>query len=483
MISSDAVKARIPLFAKISGASFLVVLVVLGFIAAVARRDQRMDLQDKFGLTLQHIAQTAAVFIDGDAHERIHQNADANSADFKMLRDQLERVRRENKLKEDQVYTLRPRADGMLEFVVMLQEKTFIGDTYKPPPGPAERVRWTLQEGAPHYTEIYTDQNGSYVSGYAPIRNHDGKVVALLEVDYGVRQYIDELDAQMKRRMWIVPASLLLAILLSVVVARSITAAVARLVDGTNHVRDGHYDRKVDIQTRDELHTLADSFNHMLGGLRERFAMLKFVPRHTRAVIARSVNEGGDLGFRAQKRDVAVFFSDIRGFTPLSDRLAPDRIIAMLNIYLRKEAEIIERNNGAVDKYIGDAVMALFEGPNRFADAVASAVEVQAALAKLNAEGAFDEPVEVGIGIAGGEVVMGAVGYEDRLEFAVIGRLVNLASRLCSVARGGEIVISEQAAESLGERHAVERVEGLKLKGFADAVTCFKIKRSAEEAA
>jgi class 3 adenylate cyclase len=477
------VKARFPLFLKISGASFLVVTVMLAFIGVVARRDQRMDLQDKFGLTLQHIAQTAALFVDGDAHERIHNNADANGADFKMLRDQLDRVRRENKLKEDQIYTLRPRADGMLEFVVMLQDKTFIGDSYKPPPAPAEKVQWTLKDGSPRYTEIYTDQNGSYVSGYAPIRDHDGKVVALLEVDYGVGEYLAELEAQMKRRMWILPAAWLIAMLLSLLVARSITAAVARLVDGTNHVREGHYDRNVDIQTRDELHTLADSFNHMLGGLRERFAMLKFVPRHTRAVIARSVNDGGDLGFRAQKRDVAVFFSDIRGFTPLSDRLAPDRIIEMLNIYLRKEAEIIERNNGAVDKFIGDAVMAVFEGPDRYADAVRSAVEVQAALAKLNSDGAFDEPVEVGVGIGGGEIVMGAVGYEDRLEFAVIGRLVNLASRLCSVARGGEIVISEQVAAALSGQHALERMEGLKLKGFADAVTCFKVKRAAEEAA
>jgi adenylate cyclase len=389
-------------------------------------------------------------------------------------------VQRDNQLKEDQIYTLRPRADGKLEFVVMLQEKTFVGDSYMPPPGPAEKVRWTLGDGAPRYTEIYTDANGSFVSGYGAIRDHSGKVVALLEVDYGVDQFLAELRTQMQRRMWILPAALGLALLLSLLVARSITAAVGRLVDGTNAVRDGRYDQKVDVATRDELHTLADSFNHMLGGLRERFAMLKFVPRHTRAVISQSVNDGADANsFMAQKREVAVFFSDIRGFTPLSDRLAPDRIIDMLNIYLRKEAEIIERNRGSIDKYIGDAVMAVFEGPDRFADAVRSAVEVQAALQQLNSDKAFEAPVEVGIGIAGGEVVMGAVGYEDRLEFAVIGRMVNLASRLTSVAKGGEIVISAPAADALAGRHALEKLDGIKLKGFADAITCYKVKREA----
>src|SRR5262245_28362274 len=121
-------RARYPLFFKISGASFLVVTLVLAFLGVVAWRDQRLMLEDKFGLTLQHIAQTAALFLDGDAHERVRHNADASGEDFGKLRAVLERVRRENSLKEDQIYTLRPRAAGGLEFVVMLQEKTFIGD-------------------------------------------------------------------------------------------------------------------------------------------------------------------------------------------------------------------------------------------------------------------------------------------------------------------------------------------------------------------
>src|SRR2546423_1200749 len=140
-------RARYPLYVKISAASFSVVVVVLAFIGVIAWRDQRMDLEDKFGLTLQHVAQTAALFLDGDAHERIHANGDAGGDDFRKLREVLERVRRENALHEDQIYTLRPRPDGMLEFVVMLQNKTFVGDTYMPPPEPAKIARWVLDNG------------------------------------------------------------------------------------------------------------------------------------------------------------------------------------------------------------------------------------------------------------------------------------------------------------------------------------------------
>lgn len=194
--------------------------------------------------------------------------------------------------------------------------------------------------------------------------------------------------------------------------------------------------------------------------------------------VIRRLLENPDL-VKPRKTEITVMFSDVRGFTTISEKLDAQELAALLNEYLTDMTQIVFRHSGTLDKYIGDAVMAVFEGPDRFADAARSAIEVQTALDVLNAEKAFEAPIEVGIGIAGGEVVMGAVGYEDRLEFAVIGRMVNLASRLTSVARGGEIVISEPAADALAGRHALERLDGIKLKGFAEAITCYKIKREA----
>jgi class 3 adenylate cyclase len=470
------VKPRFPLFYKITGASFFVVLSVLAFVAVLDYRDQSRALEDKFGLTLAHIAGTAALFVDGDAHDHIHANADAAGADFGRLRNVLDRVRRENDLGEDQVYTLRPLGGDQYEFVAMLQAKTFVGDRYTPPPATREIARWVLADGKPRYTPLYRDEHGHWISGYGAVRDGAGRVVGLLEVDYDIGRYMAELDRVLARRLWIVPVALLIALVLSALVARSISRAVARLVTATDAVRRGEYDGEVSVPTRDELRTLADAFNIMLGGLRERFAMLKFVPSHTRAVIAESAKKkAGDVEFVAETRDVCVFFSDIRGFTALSDAMSPDRVIHMLNIYLRKEAEIIERHKGSIDKFIGDAVMAVFEGADRFTRAVAAAVEIQETIAALNTVKAFEKEVEVGIGIAGGEVVMGSVGYEARMEFAVIGRLVNLASRLCSVAGRGEIVVSEEAWKELGDRYQGERRSGLKLKGFAAEISCWKV--------
>jgi class 3 adenylate cyclase len=480
------VKPRYPLALKITGASFLVVVVVLGFLAVLDFREQERALEDKFGLTLQHIAQTAALFIDGNAHERVHANRDAAGEDFAKLRGVLERVRRENALREDQIYTLRPvGAQDQYEFVVMLQAKTFVGDRYTPPVHTRDIPRWVLADGTPRYTHIYTDEHGTFVSAYAPVRDGGGKLVALLEVDYNIDAFVSELRASRMRRLLALPLALGLALILSLIVARSITKSVRGLVDGTVAVADGRYDAEVRVATRDELRVLADAFNHMLGGLRERFAMLKFVPRHTRDVIALAVKGrlAGEVSFVAQKRDVAVLFADIRGFTALSDKLPAQSVIEMLNIYLKEEARLIEQHGGSIDKFIGDAVMAVFEGEDRYRRAVESALAIQVAVRRLNDEHAFEQAVEIGVGIAGGEVVMGSIGYEARMEFAVIGRIVNLASRLTSVAGKSEVVVSAEAWAALGGCYGGDCIDGVKLKGFADAITCWKVGTRVDPAA
>ena len=472
-----SVRPQFPLVAKISGAAFLVALGVLAFVAQAEYKSERAALQDKFGLTLQHIAQTAALFVDGEAHERVRGAGDSGGADFQGLRAVLERVRRENELREDQIYTLRPVGGGAFEFVVMLQERSFIGDRYTPPPATREIVRWVLADGKARYAPLYRDEHGTYVSAYAPIRDRAGKVVAILEVDYTVDRFVAELRKELQRKSWLVPAALGLALLLSALVARSITSAVAQLVHGTAAVQQGRYDHRVVVNTRDELRTLAEAFNDMLGGLRERFAMLKFLPRHTRAVIAAAVKERGDVlpDRVAQRREVTVLFSDIRGFTALSESLPAERVIEMLNIYLRKEAEIIEQEGGSIDKFIGDAVMALFEGPDRCERAARAALRIQGAIRSLNEHSAFERTIDVGIGVAEGGVVMGNIGYEGRLEFAVIGRIVNLASRLTGVAQKGDVMVEEAVFQALGGRYRGERLEGLRLKGFTSDVTCYRI--------
>jgi adenylate cyclase len=365
----------------------------------------------------------------------------------------------------------------------MLQQQTFIGDLYGPPAHIRPLIEQVLADGRPRYTPLYQDENGTYVSGYAPIRDGAGRVVAILEVDYTVDRFLAELYRGLSRKLWLLPAALVLALILSALVARSITAAVSQLVAGTLAVQQGRYDHRVLVETRDELHTLAEAFNAMLLYLRERFAMLKFLPRHTRQVIADAVKDHAELApdLVAGRREVTVLFSDIRGFTAWSETLPPDRVIGVLNLYLSRQAALVEQHGGSIDKFIGDAVMALFMGPERerVARAVQAALAMQGALGEIARTQALESQLSVGIGIADGEVVMGNLGYEDRLEFAVIGRDVNLASRLTGLAGAGEIVISEPAFLALAGRFPGERIEGVRIKGFIADITCYRISPAA----
>lgn len=451
---------------KITLACFAVAVAALSFVGVSVYRVERDALEERFGARLRAIAATAAPYIDPGMSEA-------------RLRQALERVRAANGLKDYELFVLRPRSDGSWEFAASLRD--WEGDRgYVPPDSIAPTLRAVLKEGAAGATPLYTDKFSTFVSGFAPLRGKDGRVAGVIEVDQEVDVFLDVLRRRLLQQWWILPAALLLAALLAFPLARSLTRAVARLIEGVDAVKAGRYDQSVTVDTRDELRTLAEAFNATLVVLRERFAMQKFVPRHTRAVIAEAARERGvdAADFDAQTREVAVLFSDIRGFTELSDALPPARVIGMLNVYLRAEAEIVERHGGSIDKFIGDAVMAVFEGADRFARAVDAAVAIQDAIAGLNARGAFERPVEVGIGVAGGPVVMGAVGYEDRLEYAVIGRLVNLASRLCGVAGRGEIVVSADAHAALRGARPAQRLDGLALKGFAGTVTGFKLVRA-----
>ncbi|MBX9927331.1 MAG: FHA domain-containing protein, partial [Gemmatimonadaceae bacterium] len=161
------------------------------------------------------------------------------------------------------------------------------------------------------------------------------------------------------------------------------------------------------------------------------------------ATSADAVKLGGD------KRPVAVLFSDIRGFTALSETMNPDAMAKLLTEYFTEMVDCVFRHGGTLDKFIGDAVMAQWGAPIGEADdadrAMAAALEMMHALDALNARwrGEGRPELQIGIGINFGEAFAGNIGSERRLEYTVIGDTVNTASRLCAAANGGEIIVSE----------------------------------------
>lgn len=165
--------------------------------------------------------------------------------------------------------------------------------------------------------------------------------------------------------------------------------------------------------------------------------------------IAARIATKPDLTVRAAECHVTVLFSDITGFTSLASRMRPQQVVDLLNHYFPEMVEIIFRHGGTLEKFVGDAVLAVWGAPVGRPDdterAVVAALEMQAAVERLNGFNSLrgDPPIKIHIGIASGHAAAGYIGTDRYIQYAVIGDTTNVASRTCSAAGPGEILIDE----------------------------------------
>ena len=187
------------------------------------------------------------------------------------------------------------------------------------------------------------------------------------------------------------------------------------------------------------------------------------------------------LGLGGERREVAVLFADIRGFTEIAASLAPDATAALLTDFFTEMVEVVFAHGGTLDKFIGDRVMAQWGAPIHSDDdadrAIEAAIDMLRAVERLNAvrAGAGRPAIQVGIGINYGEAFAGYTGSERRLEYTVIGDSVNTASRLCDWAEGGEILLSEALRDACIRTHDVASRDPLVLRGKAHPMTVYRV--------
>ena len=259
----------------------------------------------------------------------------------------------------------------------------------------------------------------------------------------------------------------------SIVLAGGVTAPLAKLAEGTRQVMKGNFDYHLDIRSSDEIGDLAASFNSMVGGLREREDMQKFVSKSTVEMIQTGADDHrGSAGERVSR---TIFFSDIRGFTELSEQQPPEETVQSLNRCLSLQASLVKKFKGDVDKFVGDSVVAVFEGDDMALNAIRCAVEIQRALEEDNQANPDLPRLRIGIGIVTGEVIMGSIGSEDRLDYTAIGSNVNLCSRLCGSAAPHEILISESTYTHVQDLVKAERGDPITVKGFSQPVPVYRM--------
>jgi adenylate cyclase len=209
----------------------------------------------------------------------------------------------------------------------------------------------------------------------------------------------------------------------------------------------------------------------------QRLALERFLAPEVADMVA--ANPQIRLGGVNQK--VSVMFADIRGFTQFSEHTEPPRVVEVLNEYFTRVTDVILDHGGMIDKYIGDAVMAVFGAPipksNDAENAVRSAIHIQQLLAEMNRDaGARGWPqLAVGIGINTGVVTAGNIGSPRRLDYTVVGDAVNLASRLMTSAVGGQILISGATAVELGSGFNLSKLRSRRVRGRQEPVQIFNV--------
>lgn len=260
--------------------------------------------------------------------------------------------------------------------------------------------------------------------------------------------------------------------------ARRLTSPILRIGEIAEKVGAGDFAARVEgVKSRDEIGDLALRFNQMINHLGERMELMKFVSHGTMSAIQNADEDGMERG--GERRRVSVIFTDIRGYTEFSERVPPETVIEVLNEYFEVQSRIVQEHGGDIDKFIGDALVAVFEGDDMERRAVACSVGITDAMVALLEEHP-EYNLHVGIGVASGVVVMGAMGAQERMDYTVLGSTVNLSARLCSKADPDQVLIdraTKDAARGL-KNVRFDDLPAIPLKGYADPVPVYAAARS-----
>ncbi len=469
---------------RLAAVFVLVTLATVGVVGALVHQRQSREVEDTVGTQLLNIARVSALLVDPAAHAEAARAGRADAPAYRRVIKALAAVREETLLTTP-MRTLAgyDRATRRARIVVTTADDERPGETVSVGPEAADAVAWTFEDGVARYTGIYRTRGGRRISAFAPVLDARGRAAAVLQVDYPVDFYSDrlrELDTTIALGSL---AGVLLSIFLAVVFARRLTRPVVALTAAAGRVAAGDLTQSLAVTSRDEVGHLTHAFNAMVDGLRQREIIRNAFGRYVSPEVARAVLESpGGLALGGRKREITVLMSDLRGYTRFAEHGDPAGVMAVLNDYLGRMADIVIAHGGTINEFIGDAIFAVYGAPIEHADhaerAAATALAMQRAMDALNeSNAARGRPsFEMGIGINTGEAVVGNIGSEQRTKYAVVGAAVNLAARVESCTVGGQILMTESTARYLGSLAELAPPIHAELKGLDTPVALYELR-------
>lgn len=298
--------------------------------------------------------------------------------------------------------------------------------------------------------------------------------------------FMQQIHANNRLTFFLCIVTLMVAILIGILTVRWVTEPLIRLNFAAKDIAKGEWDRAVELDRSDEVGQLAQSFNDMAGQLKESFEILenhknafaRFFPLEYLKFLQKQYVTHVHLGDHVSK-EMAVMFSDIRSFTTLSESMTPQDTFSFVNAYLQRVGPAIRNHNGIIVKYLGDGLMAIF--PNGADDAV------RAGIAKLKRIQEYNQhrqtkgyqPIQAGIGIHLGHILVGMVGEENRMQGDALSDSVNLTARLEGLTKfyGVSMLISEQVLERLNDpsQYEIRFLDRAIVKGKTEPISIYEV--------
>jgi len=360
-------------------------------------------------------------------------------------------------------------------------------------------------------SQLVKRNNAQHLLVVARSNSEVGEALYKVEFLYNFNSLLRSQESMRTQILYDLMPAVLLGVLIASILAHFLISQIRKLRGALQKVSDGNYDLTLKRTSNDEIGDLFQAFNEMTTELRRKKELRKYLSDSTYRQIMQATEspDGGGVRLGGVRVEATILFCDIRNFVSLCESLDPEEVTRMLNDYFSEMVDVIHRNGGEVDKFIGDALLAVFysqerslfrhsqsDFPRASSTALQSiycALEMREKLSEFNNRRRSENKVEldIGIGISHGELISGPIGAKERMDFTVIGDVVNLASRiekLSKLGRHTKIVFSEQVEEKvqnlleyepLGMTEetvlSAEQVSHKFIAGKSDAVRVFEL--------
>lgn len=327
----------------------------------------------------------------------------------------------------------------------------------------------------------YQDKSGIFHLGSYKKLGFGGGIISTVEE----KKAFEEVENLRNRNLLIMILVVNGALLIVYFFAKTLVVPIVRLVTATREIEQGNYRVTIKPASGDEIGVLTNSFVNMAVGLEEREKMKDALGKFTNPEIAEMAMRG-ELKLGGERKTAAIFFSDLRGFTAMSESMQPEQVVEFLNEYFTGMVRCVDETNGVVDKFIGDAIMAhwgaLYSRGNDTENAVNAALMMRKVLIGFNSRdtlgsGTKKPHAQIGCGINTGPVLSGQIGSETRQDYTVIGDTVNLASRIEALNKpfGTDILISQDSYNEVKDVFNCEEMPAIKVKGKSEPQTIYAV--------